>query len=257
MKGKLKSVISLSIIVLSVLYLSNCTVLFASVGRVEDSRTPDIAKRIPGWEAKQIKSGSEIIVNLKDETMSGGEYLGIDSFPNENFDEEYAELQKQMPEGTFLPSKGDTIKVSSELITYDNLKFLGFDNGRIIISSLDRNNAVKLELENLENITDNYGNKTEGEAIRNLISEGRFPDLFFSGIYIKEYQYWKDTRGEAANNDEVKRLIYLNDIEQIQIKSKKNATRNLAITGFLLDAGMAVYFITVLSRAICWPILLF
>lgn len=255
MKGKLKSIISLFVIIVSVLHLSSCTVLFASIGKVEDSRTPDIAERIPGWEAEKIRLGSEIIINLKDGTMSGGEYLGIDSFPNEKYDEEYAKLQKKMPEGSFLPGEGDTIRVTSEFITYDNLKFLGFDKGRMIISSLNINNPVKLELENLDNITDKYGNKTEGETIRNLISEGRFPNSFFYGIYVKEYRYWKDTRGEVVNNDEVRRLIYLDDIEQIQIKSKKNATRNLAITGFVLDAGVAVYFITVLSRA-WWVFLL-
>lgn len=144
-----------------------------------------------------------------------------------------------MPEGSFLPSEGDTIKVTSESITYDNLKFLEFDKGCIIINSLDINNPAKLELDNLENITDKHGNKTEGQTIRNLISESKFPNKFLSGISVKDYTYRKDTMGENLNSITGKKFIYLNDIDQIQ--SRKNATRNLLVLGFVLDAIIIAY----------------
>jgi len=238
MIGKISSKISLFLTLVFVLCLNSCTATLAMIGQAEDKRTPDIAETIQGMEAGKIKSGSKVIINLKDETMLEGKYLGIDSIPNEKYDEEYAELQKQIPEGSFLPTKGDTIKTSSEFITDDNVKFSGLDKKYIILSPLDINSPTKFELEHLENITDNRGNKTEGQTIRNLISEGKFPNKFLSGISIKDFKYMRDTMAESAAGE---KFIYLNDIDQIQIKSKKHATRNLLMLGFVLDALIIAY----------------
>jgi small nuclear ribonucleoprotein (snRNP)-like protein len=241
MKGKISSKISLLLTLVFVICLNNCTATLAMIGQAEDKRTPDIAETIPGMEAEKIKSGSEVIVNLKDGAMIEGKYVGVDSITNEQYDEEYAELQKQMPEGSFLPTKGDTIKASSEFITNDNVKFSGLDKKYIILSPLDINSPTKFELKHLENITDKDGNKTDGKTIRNLISEGKFPSKFLSGILIKDYKYLKDTIGEEAHSIKGKKFISLKDIDQIQIKSKKHATRNLLMLGFVLDALIIAY----------------
>ena len=241
MKGKISQKISLLLTLVFVICLNNCTATLAMIGQAEDRRTPDIAETIPGMEAGKIKSGSKVIVNLEDGAMLEGKYVGVDSIPNEKYDEEYAKLQKQMPEGSFLPAEGDTIKVSSEYIADDNVRFSGLDKENIILSPLDINSPTKFELKHLENIADKNGNKTDGQTIRNLISEGKFPCKFLSGISIKDYKYLKDTIGEEANSIKGKKFISLKDIHQIQIKSKKHATRNLLILGSVLDLLIIAY----------------
>jgi len=236
MKKKILRGIGLLVVIVMILYSNGCTVVFGLIGSTEDRITPDIAATTPGWEVREVKPGSQIIVNLKDGTIVSGEYFGVDSIPNEEYATKYAEIQKQMPEGSFLPSIGDTIKVSSKLITQDSLKFSGFEYGYIKLSLLDSDKSGKLKIEDLENITDKHGNKIEGEAIRNMISEGKIASSFLSRIIVEEYKgeenKWKKEKVSTVG----KKLIYINDIDHIQIKSNKDHTRNGIITGLLIDA---------------------
>ena len=94
MKGRRSSKISLLLTLVFVLCLNNCTATLAMIGQAEDKRTPDIAEEVPGREAKRIKSGSEVIVNLKDGTIVEGKYLGIDSIPNEEYTEKQSEIHE-------------------------------------------------------------------------------------------------------------------------------------------------------------------
>jgi hypothetical protein len=128
MKGKISTKISLLAIFTVLLFLDNCTVLLTAIGTTEDRITPDIADTVSVNELEKIRVGSQVIVNLKDGTIVEGEYVGIYTIPNEKDAEKYAVTQKQMPEGSFLPSIGDTITVSTKVVTESNIKFYGFDN---------------------------------------------------------------------------------------------------------------------------------
>jgi hypothetical protein len=251
MKGKTLRKINFSLFAVAILLLSGCygvlwvvpPVAGTGLGVLHDSQTSDIAAIVPGWEVAEVKIGAQIIVILKDGTIVSGEYFGIDSIPNEEYATKYAELQKQMPEGSFLPSIGDTITVLSKLITRDSLKFLGFEYGYINLGLLDSDKSGKLKFENLENITDKHRNKTEGEVIRNLISEGKIPPLFLSRIAMGEYKKRKDAWEEETVSAVGKKFIYINDIDHIQIKSRKYGTFIGCLLGSAADAAIAVGFL--------------
>jgi hypothetical protein len=243
MKGKISTKISLLAIFTVLLFLDNCTVLLTAIGTTEDRITPDIADTISVNELEKIRVGSQIIVNLKDGNYVCGKYAGIDTIPNEKYDEEYAELQKQMPEGSFLPSIGDTISFISKYGSQNDIKFLGFIENYIVLSLIQLYRPENLKLEYLIKIMDKHGKETDGEIIRKLISEGKIPISFLFRIGIEEYTGKENEWGEEIFR---KKFIDKNDIDQIQIKAAKHATRNLLITGCLIDTAIIVGFYALL-----------
>jgi hypothetical protein len=98
-------------------------------------------------------------------------------------------------------------------------------------------------LKSLESIEDKHGNKTEGKKIRKLISESTIPNSFIFRIGIEEYTGKENEWGEEIFR---KKFIDKNDINQIQIKAAKHATRNLLITGCLIDTAIIVGFYALL-----------
>ena len=159
------------------------TLASATGGEKEPQRT----FIVQSLKTENIESGTQVIINLKDGTTVKGNYLGIDTIPNENFDEEYTELQKQIPEGSFLPKKGDTITVISEFVDQNPVKFMGFGYGNILLGGIDYDYGVRLRLGDLAKIIDKQGREIEGEEIQKLISEGKFPPLLLSEIIVEEY----------------------------------------------------------------------
>lgn len=232
MKGKILHGTVFLIIAVVTLLLSSCSssalwvlppAVTTGLGALHDARTPDVGDTLLGKEAEKIKPGSQIIVILQDGTYVSGEFLGIDSILNEKYDEEYAEIQKQIPEGSFLPSTGDTITLSVKSEDPHEkgeyvVKFLGFDYNDIKVSSIEGDKPAKAKLTYVEKITDKQGKEIEGKAIRNLILEDKFPTKFLSGISIE-----KGTGEEDEWGDEIvsKKFIDINDINQIQIKNRK------------------------------------
>jgi hypothetical protein len=243
MSRKVFSVIFLLVTAGAILLLNGCSLACTGLGALEDSRAPDIAGTVPGSKLEKVKVGSQIIVNLKDGNYVCGKYAGIDTIPNEKYDEEYAELQKQMPEGSFLPSIGDTISCISKYGRHDDIKFLGFEEKNMMLSSIEKYRPEKLKLEYLIKIMDKYGNETKGEAINNLKAEGKFPSLFFPGISVEINSGEED---EWDYDIVSKTFIYINDIDQIQIKSRKygkliGCLSGAAIDGFLIFSFMMFY----------------
>jgi len=253
MKGNISPKISFLLILIVVLYSNSCTVMFGLIGNTEDRTTPDVADTVTVSELEKIKVGSQVIINLKDESIISGKYLGIDSIPNKEYAEKYVELQKQMPEGSFLPSIGDTISCVTEYGRNDDIKFLGFIENNIVLSFIQFHKPEKLRLEHLIKIMDKHGNETEGETVRNLMAEGKIPVLFLSRISIKEHIEQKDVHGEDIDSIVGKKLIYINDIDRIQTKAVKQTTRNLAITGCIIDLGIiagVVWFMIAFGNAL-------
>lgn len=249
MRSKVLSVIFLLVTVGTTFLLNSCTLINTGCAVAENYNAPykDVTVSRSGLE--KAKTGSKIIVNLKDSTIVSGKYLGIDSIPNEKYAEKYAELQRQMPEGSFLPPTGDTITASSKISTQSNLRFYGFDNENILLSPIESDNAKKLKLEFLENIKDKRGNIIKGETIRKLIYENEIPPLFLSRISIEEHTQWKDAWGVELDSID-KKLIYMNNIDQIQIKATKLHALGCFALGLVADAAIVGLFFIALAMAI-------
>jgi len=234
MKKKILSTILISLTVGILLCLNNCSCIFGIAAITSKEKEPETTDNIQALKIENIKLATQVIVNLKDGTTVRGKYAGIDSIPNEKYDEKYAEIQKQKPEGSFLPSIGDTITVISELVYRNPLKFWGFSHGNILLSEIDNDFVVKLKLENLEKIMDKHGNETEGKAIRNLISEGEVPPQFLSRIGVDQ--------GVLG-----RRLLAINDIERIQIKHAKRDAKKAFLIGAAVDASIILGVIVTLK----------
>jgi hypothetical protein len=250
MRRKVLSVIFILVTVGTIFLLSGCSIACTGLAAVENSCKPEIADTVSVSELEKIRVGSQVIVNLKDGNIVEGEYTGGDTIPNEEYAEKYSEIQKQMLEGSFLPSTGDTITVSSEIVTQSNIKFHGFDNENIILSLIESDNPIKLKLESLESIEDKNGNLIGGKTIRNLIYENEIPPMFLPRISIGKRKKSKDLWGEEVASISSKELIYINDIEQIQIKSAKYSVAGCFLLGLAADAIIVGLFFWALALAI-------
>jgi small nuclear ribonucleoprotein (snRNP)-like protein len=213
MRSKARSVMSLLINLCILLYLNNCSCIFTLASGTAEKKEPQRTFIVQSLKTENIESGTQVIINLKDGTTVKGNYLGTDTIPNENFDEEYAELQKQMPEGSFLPGKGDTVTVISEFVYQNPVKFLGFGYGNILLGGIDYDYGVRIRLRDLEKIIDKHGREIEGEEIQKLISDGKFPPLLLPEIIVEEYIPNEDGWPEFNIR---KRSISINDLEDVQ-----------------------------------------
>jgi len=213
MRRKVSSIIFLSVSVCILLYLNNCSCIFSIASLAGGEKEPQRTFIIQSLKTENIESGTQVIINLKDGTTVKGKYLGTDTIPNENFDEEYAKLQKQIPEGSFLPSKGDTITVISEFVYQNPVKFLSFGYGNILLGGIDYDYMLRVRLKSIEKIVDKHGREIEGEEIQKLISEGKFPPLLLSEIIVEEYIPNEDGWPEF---NIIKRFININDLEDVQ-----------------------------------------
>jgi len=219
MRRKGSSIISLLLSIGTILYLTNCSCIFGIAGLTSTQKEPQSTFIIQSLKTENIESGTQVIINLKDGTTVKGNYLGTDTIPNENFYEEYAELQKQIPEGSFLPSKGDTITVISEFVDQNPVKFLGFGYGNMLLGGIDYDYMLRVRLKSIEKIVDKHGKETEGAEIQKLISEGKFPPLFLSEIIVEEYI---PNKNGLQKFNKRKRFININDLEDGQRGPSKN-----------------------------------
>lgn len=222
----------LLIAVFGVFCLSGCSCLLGGqAGAMLNSYT--VTDSVPGWQLRKIKPGTRVVFSLRDGTKVDGEYEGLVGVPEKEYAEIYYKSQEQMPEGIVLLTLGDimTYTLLSSEEKYD-VRFLGFDYGYININPIETDKPEKLWLENIKNITDNYGNKIGGEMLRKLMHEGKIP--VSSVISVKK-------GGENIS-------LAIDEVDQIKIKNKKEINTAGFIVGAVIDLAVGgyifYYFIT-------------
>jgi hypothetical protein len=228
-------IVSLLIAVVIILSSGCATLILGSAGAASYIGDPYTVKdSIPGWKFRMIRPGTQVNFIMKDSSRVSGEYRGLIGVPENVYNEKYYKSQLEMPDGIILPLPGDIITYT--LLTSEekhDVIFAGFDYGYLTTKQTEKNETENLSLENIKNITDAYGNKIGGEILKNLILEGELPLL--SKISIKEGQ--------------TEKLLDINDISQIQIKTKKNDPLKGFLIGGIIDATIAAAFLIYLTQA--------
>jgi hypothetical protein len=226
MKSKSAVPLLLLLVVGAIFGNSGCTAIGFGVGAAIDSSKPDYVT-IPGWRAASIKRGKDIKLTKNNGEELKGEYLGLDTVAVSQYAQWYNESREKCQRDVLLPGLGDTISftVLTRAKEYKG-EFLGFDNQYILVRLVVIGGMVneKIDMNNLERITDKNGNLIEVRKLKDLSLEGKIPVA--STMTVK------------TNVDTIR--VPIAAVSQIKIPNEKNAKWVGLGIGALVDVAIVV-----------------
>ena len=167
---------------------SGCTAIGYGIGAAIDSSKPDSYDTIPGWRAESIERGKHITLTKRNGEELKGEYLGLDTVAASQYAQWYDESREKYDKDFLLPALGDSITYTflDRAKEYKG-EFLGFDNQYICVRLMGIRGIVngKIDMNNLERITDKNGNLIDVGKLKNLSSEGKIPALSAVRVTVK------------------------------------------------------------------------
>lgn len=221
---------SLAVLVAAVVIifqLAGCSIISFGIGTaIDDSKPKQVT--IPDREVETVTPGTAIDILLKDGKQISGKYAGIGFLAEEEYADSYAKSREQLRNEIILPELGDSINI----VVFGTgrqqpVKFSGFYYQGIQIKSMigpyTTARSLVMPIDQFSSIVDSRGDVLEAEIVKKLITEGKVPLL--SAIIVQ--------------NKTGKETIAMDQVDQIQVPTKKHA----ALTGFLLGAVVDVFVI--------------
>jgi hypothetical protein len=232
MKSK-SAVPLLMLLVLGAIFgYSGCTAIGFGIGAAIDSSKPGY-DTIPGWRAASIKRGKDITLTKNNGEELKGEYLGLDTVAVSQYAQWYNESREKCQKDVLLPGLGDSISFTFLKPAKEcKLEFVGFDNQYICVRLMGIRGMVngKIDMNNLERITDKNGNLIELQKLKTLCSEGKIPAL--SAVMVRTAVMVK------TNVDTIR--VPTATVSQIEIPSDKNAKWVGLGIGAVVDVAIVV-----------------
>jgi hypothetical protein len=218
----------------SSLQFYGCTVIGYAIGASADSHTPDydslLVRQLPSLER-----GTTVVVTGKDMTV-GGEYLGVQEVPFEEYRARYSNWRAQLSDTSFMPSLGDTISLVMNPGNAQTVEgqILGFDPAVILMKFKGENDTTAVEharlVSHLQSISDKKGHTSAGKTIQAMMNENDVP--LRSEMIIERVEKPADSV-----------RISLDRIRGIQKKNSKNGALTGFLCGITIDALIVVAFI--------------
>jgi len=222
--------------VITLIFLESCSILGAAIGASKDAKSPD-ELTFTNEELKSIRTGKKTRIYLHSGTTYTGEFLGLESIPEEKYVLKYAEARENIMNETKLPAIGDTLK----FLAYPNInypergtqfggEFIEFDYGYIFISTEGKHEIMPVKLKEIIKLENNRGEMLDIKSIQKLSSKGDIP--YKSTMDIMS--------GDIIMN------IPLEEIEKLAVKNFKGKETLIGLgAGLLLDALVVGTFVII------------
>lgn len=218
--------------------MCGCSIIGLTIGMSSDARRPK-EMTIPGLKADSLRANDAIEVLLKDGAAMTSNNFSVEPLPFYEYTKLYAEAQTRLAAEVTLPDLGDTLTLSfasfipqsSDIMTTGQLSEFEVGFVRFTTNEEGKASMRTRSLSELLRLSDQKGKTFTGEAIRNLINDGKIPVR--TGLILA-------ARGEQ-------RMLAINQIEQIR---QSAAPKTGALAGFVLGAildAMAVVAVSSMS----------
>jgi hypothetical protein len=196
---------------------SGCSAIGFGIGGAIDSHKPDY-DTIPGWRAASIQWGKHIALTEKNGEEVKGEYLGLDTVAVSEYAQWYNQSREKYNKDVLLPMLGDTISFTflKPPTEYEG-EFLGFDNQYILVKLTEIKRMVneRIDMGDLEWITDKNGNVIEVRKLKSLSSQGKTPTV--SSVMMNEQI---DMNNLETITDKNGNVIEVRKLESLSLEGK-------------------------------------
>ena len=227
----------------AILFLTDgCSLIGLGIGSAVDASKPD-SVYIPGWRIVKVKPGTKINVLLHNGEQTKGKYLGMEPIPLDEYTHRYSSFRENKRSEILLPVLNSTITIQSKSGVQGEREFLGFDYlytidehdpnimqslstsaHTINVRTIGDTTVGQVMVANVAEITDSEGNVVDGKDLTSLTRTNRIPLLSAIALY--------DSLG--------KKLIPMDEVQQIEMRNEKNAKWEGLIFGGIVDAVVII-----------------
>jgi hypothetical protein len=203
-------------------FLIGCSLVGLGIGAAVDASQPD-TRSFPGWEVTSVAPGSIIRVHLLNGDMLRGKYGGVKNLQQDSYNKAYEEKKQLLPAYYNLPDIGDTLVMTGRKEEL-SAQFFGLDRNSIRAQASGRNDTIRYPLYNIAQLVDLAGRAIVTDTLQNLINSAALPVV--SALTLDTF-------------DQVHQ-ISLNEIRQVEIKTKKRAKLVGFVMGATVDALLII-----------------
>ncbi|UCF20110.1 MAG: hypothetical protein JSU87_01500 [Gemmatimonadota bacterium] len=207
---------------------SACTLVGFGIGSVIDSGNKRTI-RPESFAPDTIDLGKTFKLRLRDGSVVGGKYLGIEPLPDEEYAARYAVAREQRLMNVPLPEIGETVTLRMNRGDELDAEFLGFDFNSVLVRKPGEFGPESLRLGDIRQFRVAGNEAIRGEALTLLLSEGALP--LQSALVVQA----KPAKGREGG----RRLLPMDEV--LLIEWKPGAGRTVgAIIGATIDVAILV-----------------
>ena len=225
-----RAIIAFFLIVILYFSLTGCTAVGFGLGHYLDSKAPEISID-PNSELSKLKPGKTIFINMNDGSIVSGEYLGISSINDKEYEARFENIYQLYSDKYNLPAICDTITIylkPAKTEIHMKRLFLGFE--------IKKNKNVDRAFLRYKFTKSPANEKIGIDRIYKIITEDK------KEVLASELEDFITTGGLAdvtsiiLSNNEGIQEISLKQIKEILTHPEKKYTRIYSAIGLVADA---------------------